>query len=126
MVGIPKETQNLLSARTCRFESGLGHQIMTDGPGLLGVYAPVLTPFTRDGAVDARSFAGFCRWLDREGVGLAVFGTNSEANSLTVEEKLSLLEALHDGGIPGSPAPPWLSVRLLRGGTPARIPVTAD
>jgi 4-hydroxy-tetrahydrodipicolinate synthase len=75
---------------------------MTDDTGLLGVYAPVLTPFTRDGAVDARLFTGFCRWLDGEGVGLAVFGTNSEANSLTVEEKVSLLEALRGGGIPGS------------------------
>jgi 4-hydroxy-tetrahydrodipicolinate synthase len=75
---------------------------MADDSGLLGVYAPVLTPFTAEGAVDARRFAGFCRWLNGEGVGLAVFGTNSEANSLTVEEKISLLEALRSGGIPGS------------------------
>ena len=75
---------------------------MAEDSRLLGVYAPVLTPFTRDGAVDPRLFTGFCRWLNRAGVGLAVFGTNSEANSLTVDEKLALLEALRDGGIPGS------------------------
>src|SRR5262245_7961880 len=75
---------------------------MAEESGLLGVYAPVLTPFTRDGAVDPRLYAGFGRWLNREGVGLAVFGTNSEANSLTVEEKVELLEALRSGGIPGS------------------------
>jgi 4-hydroxy-tetrahydrodipicolinate synthase len=32
-------------------------------------------------------------------VGLSVFGTNSEANSLTVEEKLDLLDRLIDAGI---------------------------
>ena len=79
-----------------------GYQIMVEDLRLLGVYAPVLTPFTRDGAVDPRLFTGFCRWLNRAGVGLAVFGTNSEANSLTVDEKLALLEALRNGGIPGS------------------------
>lgn len=34
--------------------------------------------------------------------GLAVFGTNSEANSMSVEEKLELLEALAKGGIPAA------------------------
>ena len=68
---------------------------MADDPGLYGVYAPVLTPFTRAGTVDARLFTGFCQWLNNEGVGLAVFGTNSEANSLTVEEKIALLGAFY-------------------------------
>jgi 4-hydroxy-tetrahydrodipicolinate synthase len=31
---------------------------------------------------------------------LAVFGTNSEANSMSVEEKLELLDALRSGGVP--------------------------
>jgi 4-hydroxy-tetrahydrodipicolinate synthase len=34
-------------------------------------------------------------------VGLAVFGTNSEANSLSVTEKMTLLDALVEAGIPG-------------------------
>jgi 4-hydroxy-tetrahydrodipicolinate synthase len=34
-----------------------------------------------------------------QNVGLSVFGTNSEANSLTVEEKLDLLDRLIDAGI---------------------------
>ena len=75
---------------------------MADDPDLYGVYAPVLTPFTGDGAVDPRLFSGFCRWLNKAGVGLAVFGTNSEANSLTVEEKITLLNALRSAGIEGS------------------------
>jgi len=75
---------------------------MADEIDLYGVYAPVLTPFTSDGAVDPRRFGGFCRWLHGAGVGLAVFGTNSEANSLTVEEKITLLDAVRSAGIEGA------------------------
>ena len=46
------------------------------------VMAPVLTPFKDDLSCDIDLFVRFCRWLVAEGVGLAVFGTNSEANSL--------------------------------------------
>ena len=61
---------------------------------LSGVFAPVLTPFTETLAPDRTLFVRFCRWLLAQGSGLAVFGTNSEANSLSVEEKLDLLAAL--------------------------------
>ncbi|MCX7962852.1 MAG: dihydrodipicolinate synthase family protein [Burkholderiales bacterium] len=68
-----------------------------------GVLAPVITPFRRDLAPDPDRFVRHCRWLMRSGcAGLAVFGTNSEANSLSVEEKLELLEALVKAGIPAS------------------------
>jgi 4-hydroxy-tetrahydrodipicolinate synthase len=68
-----------------------------------GVLAPVITPFRRDLAPDPDRFLRHCRWLMRSGcAGLAVFGTNSEANSMSVEEKLELLEALVRGGIPAS------------------------
>lgn len=40
-----------------------------------------------------------CRWLLSQNVGLAVFGTNSEANSLSVGEKIQLLDGLVDAGI---------------------------
>jgi len=44
-----------------------------------------------------------CRWLLKSGcAGLAVFGTNSEANSLSVAEKKELLKALVAGGVPAS------------------------
>ncbi|MBL8906203.1 MAG: dihydrodipicolinate synthase family protein [Rhizobiales bacterium] len=66
---------------------------------LSGVFAPVLTPFTPRLAPDRTLFVRFCHWLIGQGVGLAVFGTNSEANSLSVEEKLDLLAALLDAGI---------------------------
>ncbi len=66
-----------------------------------GVFAPVLTPFGSDLAVDARRFVHHCRWLLGHGcAGLAPFGTTSEANSLSVEEREALLDALLAQGIP--------------------------
>jgi 4-hydroxy-tetrahydrodipicolinate synthase len=68
--------------------------------GPRGVLAPVVTPFTPDLRPDAARLARHCRWLVAQDVGLAVFGTNSEANSLTVPEKLGLLDALIESGLP--------------------------
>ena len=70
---------------------------------IVGVLAPVITPFRKDYAPDAERFVRHCRWLLKSGCsGLAVFGTNSEANSLSVPEKRKLLEALVAGGVPPS------------------------
>ena len=65
-----------------------------------GVLTPVVTPFDRNLKPDAARLVRQCRWLLEQDVGLAVFGTNSEANSLSVAEKLSLLDALTDAGLP--------------------------
>ena len=71
-------------------------------PGLFsGVLTPVVTPFDAALNPDATKLTEQCRWLLSQGVGLAVFGTNSEANSMSVAEKAALLDALIDGGIPG-------------------------
>ena len=68
-----------------------------------GVLAPVITPFRQDLRPDADRFVKHCKWLMRNGcAGLAVFGTNSEANSMSVDEKLELLEALVKGGVPAA------------------------
>jgi len=65
-----------------------------------GVVVPVLTPFRRNLEPDKQRFAALCRWLTGEGVnGLAVFGTTSEANSMSVGERMALLEHLADTGI---------------------------
>jgi 4-hydroxy-tetrahydrodipicolinate synthase len=65
-----------------------------------GVLAPVITPFRKDYSPDSDRFVRHCRWLLRSGcAGLAVFGTNSEANSLSVAEKRHLLEKLAAGGV---------------------------
>jgi len=68
-----------------------------------GVLSPVITPFRRDLSPDPDRFVKHCKWLMRGGcAGLAVFGTNSEANSMAVEEKLELLDALIRGGVPAA------------------------
>jgi 4-hydroxy-tetrahydrodipicolinate synthase len=68
-----------------------------------GVLSPVITPFRKDLSPDAERFVRHCKWLLKSGcAGLAVFGTNSEANSMSVEEKLELLDALVKGGVPAA------------------------
>jgi 4-hydroxy-tetrahydrodipicolinate synthase len=64
-----------------------------------GVYSPVVTPFQRNLQPDYDRYVRHCRWLVEQDVGLAVFGTNSEANSMAVSEKKDLLDALVDAGI---------------------------
>ena len=65
-----------------------------------GVLTPVCTPFDRGLRPDAQRLVRQCRWLLDQDVGLAVFGTNSEANSLAASEKLALLDALLAAGLP--------------------------
>ena len=65
-----------------------------------GVLVPVLTPFRRDLEPDRERFVALCRWLIDEGAnGLAVFGTTSEANSMSLSERKGLIEHLVDNGI---------------------------
>jgi len=64
-----------------------------------GVLSPVVTPFKADLGVDAARLVKQCRWLLTQNCGLAVFGTNSEANSLSVGEKMDLLDALVGAGL---------------------------
>src|SRR5947209_12994603 len=65
-----------------------------------GVLGPVITPFTDDLRPDAERLARHFRWLIAQDVGLAVFGTNSEANSMSVPEKRALLDHLVEAGLP--------------------------
>ena len=67
---------------------------MSSAPRIKGILAPVVTPFNSDLSPDAERFITHCRWLISQGSGLAVFGTNSEANSLSVNERIALLDAL--------------------------------
>jgi len=76
---------------------------MANQKRITGVLSPVVTPFGKDLAPDAARFVRHCKWLLANGCsGLAVFGTNSEANSMSVAEKLELLEALLAGGVPAA------------------------
>lgn len=77
------------------------------------VLAPALTPFNADLSVNKPAFIAFCRWLVAQGAGLAVFGTNSEANSLALSEKLELLEALVEAGLPPAAMVPGVGLCAL-------------
>ena len=64
-----------------------------------GVLAPVVTPFKADLSPDPQRFIGHCQWLLSQNCGLAVFGTNSEANSMSAKERMKLLDTLVAAGI---------------------------
>ena len=73
---------------------------------ITGVLSPVVTPFKADLSPDPERFVRQCRWLLSQDVGLAVFGTNSEANSLSTDEKVELLDRLVGAGVdPGRMMP---------------------
>jgi 4-hydroxy-tetrahydrodipicolinate synthase len=89
---------------------------------LTGVLSPVVTPFKADLSPDSERFVRHCKWLLKNGCsGLAIFGTNSEANSLSVEEKLTMLAALIHAGVPGSVLMPGTGHCAL----PATVRMTA-
>jgi 4-hydroxy-tetrahydrodipicolinate synthase len=67
-----------------------------------GVLAPVVTPFRPDLSPDPQRFLRHCRWLLSQNCGLAPFGTTSEANSMSTDERISLLDALIAAGIDSS------------------------
>src|SRR6476620_10503327 len=60
-----------------------------------GALAPVVTPFKADLSPDLQRFIAHCQWLLSQNCGLAPFGTNSEANSMSTDERISLLDGLH-------------------------------
>jgi 4-hydroxy-tetrahydrodipicolinate synthase len=64
-----------------------------------GVLAPVVTPFRTDLSPDRQQFIAHCKWLLAQNCGLAVFGTNSEANSLSMGERATLLDELVAAGV---------------------------
>ena len=85
---------------------------------LKGVFSPVLTPFNADYTPDADRFVKHCRWLTSQDVGLAIFGTNSEANSLGTAEKRRLMEHLLGAGIPAA--------RMMPGTGTCALPETIE
>jgi 4-hydroxy-tetrahydrodipicolinate synthase len=89
---------------------------MNDVPHIAGVLSPVVTPFRADLSPDPERFVRQCRWLLSQDVGLAVFGTNSEANSLSVDARIEQLDRLVEGGL--DPA------RRLRGTGCCALPET--
>jgi dihydrodipicolinate synthase/N-acetylneuraminate lyase len=68
-----------------------------------GVYVANVTPFVDDGslAVDEDAYLEHASWLAEMGVrGIVPFGTNGEGPSVTLGEKLRVLETLFGRGLP--------------------------
>lgn len=65
-----------------------------------GVLTPVVTPFDAALKPDPQRLVAQCRWMLSQDVGLALFGTNSEATSLSVAERKMLLETVVEAGLP--------------------------
>jgi 4-hydroxy-tetrahydrodipicolinate synthase len=86
--------------------------------GLQGVFSPVVTPFDPDLRPDPERYVRQCRWLLSQNCGLAVFGTNSEANSLSAGERMMLLDRLAEAGLPTS--------RMMPGTGCSSIPETVE
>jgi 4-hydroxy-tetrahydrodipicolinate synthase len=76
--------------------------LMPASEPIRGVLSPVVTPFDAQGAPSEARLIRLCRSMIASDIGLALFGTNSEANSLSVPEKLRLLDALVAQGLPPS------------------------
>lgn len=72
---------------------------MSSNDLMSGVLAPVVTPFAADLTPHVERYVRHCRWLQAQNCGLAVFGTNSEANSLSVSERTQLLDTLIEAGL---------------------------
>jgi 4-hydroxy-tetrahydrodipicolinate synthase len=65
-----------------------------------GILSPALTAFTEQLEIDAERTVEHFRWLLNHGCnGLVVFGTTSEANSLSVTERTGFLEYAVSAGI---------------------------
>ena len=70
---------------------------------LHGIFAPVLTPVREDLSPDAERWIALCKRLLADGChGLCPFGTTSEANSFSVEERMDLLEQLIESHVPAA------------------------
>ncbi|WP_110650477.1 dihydrodipicolinate synthase family protein [Salinicola peritrichatus] len=83
-----------------------------------GVFSPVLTPFDSDLNPDIDRLIEHCKWLLSYDVGLALFGTNSEANSLSVAERRLMLEKVVETGMPAK--------RMLPGTSTCNLPETVE
>ena len=62
-----------------------------------GIYAAALTPMNIDLSLNLKLFIKHCNWLLDNGCdGIAPLGTTGEANSLSIDERLSILESVKD------------------------------
>ncbi len=67
---------------------------------MTGVVTPILTPFNDDLSFAPDLYVSHAHWLIEQGIHyISPFGTTGEALSMSVEERLTAVDALIDGGI---------------------------
>jgi 4-hydroxy-tetrahydrodipicolinate synthase len=82
---------------------------MTDLPH--GVLAALVTPFTEALEPDIKTLSAHCRWLLNNGCsGLVMLATAGEANSLSLRQRLGMIDAAGQAGLP-------LSRMIIGGGS---------
>jgi 4-hydroxy-tetrahydrodipicolinate synthase len=64
------------------------------------VYSAVLTPFKKDLTLDSKLFISHCEFLLKKNISLAPLGTTGEANSISVSEKVNLIETIANSDLP--------------------------
>lgn len=75
-----------------------------------GVHCAAATPVGADGEPDLSLFAAHCRALLDEGChGIAMLGTTGEANSWGLNQRMALVEAAIEGGVPAETLLPGTS-----------------
>ena len=75
--------------------------VLKDHDVLNGVWCPALMPLDDKLAPDVPKYIDHCSWVLEEGChGLVMFGTTGEANSFSVEERIRVLDAAIDAGLP--------------------------
>jgi len=74
---------------------------------LRGSISPVITPFNEDGSIDFDTFKKLVNWHIESGShGISVTGTSGEPSSLTIEERVQVMETaakVIDGRVPFIP-----------------------
>jgi 4-hydroxy-tetrahydrodipicolinate synthase len=64
------------------------------------VYSAVLTPFNKDLTIDKKLFISHCEYLLKNKINLAPLGTTGEANSISISEKIDLINTIYKSDIP--------------------------
>lgn len=86
---------------------------------LKGVWCPAMMPLDGKLEPDVGKFIDHCRWTLDEGChGLVMFGTTGEANSFSVKERIRVLDAAVDAGLPAD--------RMMVGTGCAALPDTIE
>ncbi len=70
-------------------------------PAIHGVWAASITPFSENLSVNPDALIQHVKWLLNSGChGVVLLGTTGEANSMSVDERLELLDSVAASGIP--------------------------